>query len=79
MTEIILLVIAAVCALIEALWSFQRGPHFGWLAMLFLVLALIAGAVAGGSGLTKRSDYPWHPLNRVSSQLTDISYHGTGR
>lgn len=71
MAEIILLVIAAVCAIIAALWEFTRGPHFGWLAVLFLILALIAGSVGGGSGLTKRSDYPWHPLNRPT-QFNDI-------
>jgi hypothetical protein len=72
MAELILLVIAAVCAAISALWSFTRGPHFGWLALFFLILALIANTWSGGgSGLTKKSDYPWHPFNRSSITHTD--------
>jgi uncharacterized oligopeptide transporter (OPT) family protein len=70
--EIILLVIAAVCAAISALWSFTRGPHFGWLALLFLILALIAGSVGSGLSLTKRSDIPSWPFNRTSLQFNDI-------
>jgi hypothetical protein len=71
MTELILLVIAAVCAAISALWSFTRGPHFGWLALLFLILALIAGVAGGGSSLSKRSDI-LYPFNRVAIQFNDI-------